>query len=197
MNQAISTIYLALQLACLVLWTQAPAPSPRTSAAIPAAVLSLASAVAIGPLSYLEHTRSPRPSTLLSAFLSLTTLLEVATTRSLWLRQSDRVLSYVFVATVAVKFVMLILEAQAKSLVESAEPRETSPETTGGIFTRSLFLWLNPLFLKGRKTNLELGDLSGLEPEFASEDLNGRMKRAWTERKSAHLTPTPLEEGEN
>ena len=190
MNQAISTIYLALQLACLVLWTQTPAPSPRTSAAIPATVLSLASAVAIGPLSYLEHTKSPRPSTLLSAFLSLTTLLEVATTRSLWLRQSDRALSSVFVAGVAVKILLLILEAQAKSLVESAQRIKTSPETTGGIFTRSLFLWLNPLFLKGRKTNLEIGDLCRLEPEFASEDLNGRMKRAWAECKSAFLMAT-------
>ena len=98
-------------------------------------------------------------------------------------------LSSVFVAGVAVKFVMLILEAQAKSLVKSAERAEASPETTGGIFTRSLFLWLNPLFLKGRKTDLEIRDLSRLEPEFASGDLNTRMKRAWAERKSTHLAP--------
>ena len=92
---------------------------------------------------------------------------------------------------------MLILEAQAKSFVESAQRIKTSPETTGGIFTRSLFLWLNPLFLKGRKTNLEIGDLSRLEPEFASEDLNGRMKQAWAECESTRLTPTPLKEDEN
>lgn len=54
---------------------------PKTPATITATVLDLLVATCMLPLSYLEHVKSFRPSGLLSAFILLTLLLNIAQMR--------------------------------------------------------------------------------------------------------------------
>lgn len=173
---AVATLYAALQLAALVLWSL---PStPRTTVSIPSAVISLISAIVIGVVSHYEHTRSVKPSTLLVTFLNLTAIFDVAVARTLWLSMAEKRLTAIFTAGVGVKVVLLLLEARGKTSLLLSE-KSPSPESLSSIYSRSLFWWINPLFFRGLKNMLTLEDLDNLENAITSDHLAFKMSRAW------------------
>jgi len=181
-SQTFACSYTALQLVCLVLWCLAPAI--RTKASIPSTALSLASALATVPLSYYEHTRTFRPSTIIGVFLGFTLILDAAIVRTLWLRQDGLSISVVSSVGMTTKGVMLLLESQPK-MPANSNGQKISKEAASGIYNRILFWWLRPLFSRGYRNNLDLDDLDTLEDEFASADLRIRMKHAWDNSQSA------------
>lgn len=173
---AAAAVFAALQLAVLVLWSLLP-ESRRTSTAIPDAVVRLVSAITVGLISKISHSRSIRPSTPLAVFLALTVLFDVAIARTLWLTRAEQPrLPAVFTAAVAAKIILLVLEACEKTSVVSAESRSS-------IYSRSFFWWLGPLLLKGYRSTLGLKDLDQLEDPLASERLCENMKEAWEQGK--------------
>jgi ATP-binding cassette subfamily C (CFTR/MRP) protein 1 len=128
--------------------------------------VSLVSTLGIGVFSYIEHRHTVRPSTLLSLFLFCTLLFDIAHTRTLWLRVGDwssRVIAAVSTAAVAVKAGTLGLEAVEKRRLLRPEYRGCPPEATSGIYSRSFFLWLNPLFRSGFSRVLDIDDLFVLD----------------------------------
>ncbi|KAH8900794.1 P-loop containing nucleoside triphosphate hydrolase protein [Thozetella sp. PMI_491] len=173
---AVAGVYAVLQLAILVLWSL---PSTlRTDIAIPSAVVSLLSAIVIGAVSHYEHTRSLRPSTLLIAFLNLTTIFDVAIARTLWLSMGEYRLAAIFTALLAVKVSLLLLEARKKSGMRLAG-KKLPTEAFSSIYSRSFFWWINPLFFKGLRNILTLEDLDDLEKELSSSVLAPKMSTAW------------------
>jgi hypothetical protein len=109
--------------------------------------------------------------------LLFTTLFDVVLARTLWLRQHQPSLSAVFTTGFAVKTALLVLEAQHKrSLAPSVS---VSREAESGMYVRSLFWWLNSLFLKGFRQDLLLDDLGLLQDEFSSGNLAQQMRDAW------------------
>ncbi|KAI9146961.1 ABC multidrug transporter B [Paramyrothecium foliicola] len=146
-----------LQIALLILWAL-PA-SPRTSVSIPAAALDLLPTLGATILSPLEHRSAVRPSAVLSAYLFITILLDVAVTRTLWLALGKNAIPGVFTARLALKTVILVLESLTKTKLLCANNENSTAEDTGNIFSRILFLWLNPLLWKGNRHNLSLEDL--------------------------------------
>lgn len=172
---AVVVVYAALQLAVLVLWSVPGAR--RTTTAIPSAVINLVSAITVGIASNFSHTKSIRPSTTLAIFLALTLLFDVAITRTLWLASPQPLLAAVFTAAVAVKSVLLVLEACEKTSLPTAESRSS-------IYSRVFFWWLNPLFLRGYQNTLSLRDLDKLEDPLASERMSEQMQVAWEKCKS-------------
>ncbi|KAK0613977.1 ABC transporter [Immersiella caudata] len=165
----------ALQLAALILWTSPAAVPTRTSVA--ASAVSLVSTLGIGVFSYIEHRHTVRPSTLLGLFLFCTLLFDIAHTRTLWLRVGDwssRVIAAVSTAAVAVKAVTLGLEAVEKRRLLRPEYRVSPPEATSGIYSRSFFLWLNPLFRSGFSRVLDIDDLFVLDKHLESSYLFSR-----------------------
>ena len=172
-----------MQLAALILWATAP-PATRTRASLAAAALALLSTVSLCALSYAEHARAVRPSSLLSAFLVATLLFDIARTRTLWLRAAadhttGRTIAYVSVAAVVVKAVVLVLEAVAKRRLLRPEYRACPPEATSGIINRSFFWWLNPLFRQGYRRVLDLDDLFVIDKHLASTYWYPRFRNAW------------------
>ncbi|KAK5651320.1 hypothetical protein OQA88_12616 [Cercophora sp. LCS_1] len=157
----------ALQLAALILWTSPTAVPTRASVA--ASAVSLVSSLGIGVFSYIEHRHTVRPSTLLSLFLFCTLLFDIAHTRTLWLRAGDwssRVIAAVSTAAVAVKTATLGLEAVDKRRLLRPEYRDYPLEATSGIYSRSFFLWLNPLFRSGFSRVLDIDDLFALDKQL-------------------------------
>jgi hypothetical protein len=73
-----------VQLTMLILWTIHD--NLRTPTSIPAAALSFVNVLALGLLSYLEHTRSLQPSTLMAVYLLLSLLFDAVQVRTLYLR---------------------------------------------------------------------------------------------------------------
>ncbi|KAL1910442.1 hypothetical protein Sste5344_003691 [Sporothrix stenoceras] len=178
----------AVQLASLVLWSKDHNARPLT--AIPAAVLALAATLAVCVLSYAEHTRSRRPSIVLGIFLSLTVLFDAIVVRTLWLLQpTNTTLAAVATAGLALRLVLLVLEALPKQQKGGVNNRPASKEAISGPYSIALFWWLNALFLRGFRATLTLDDLSTLEDEFASDTLSKKMQIAWEEQtKKVSLT---------
>jgi ABC-type multidrug transport system fused ATPase/permease subunit len=144
-----------------------------------AAALRLLATLLIMALSPIEHSRNPRPSTLLTAYLCLTLILDVTQARTLFLTSSshpERVYSSIFCANVAVKTIILLLEAQQKaSSVRWTDEKEHSPEEMSGIFSLSVFFWLNQLFLAGYRTILTIETLLPLDSSLETEALHAKF----------------------
>lgn len=111
---------------------------------------------------------------LLNSYLCLTLLLDVAQARTLFLSSGDKPeLSYssIFSATLALKAGILLLEARQKSGWVTWDEKEHSPEETSGIFSLSVFFWLNRIFLEGYKKILTMKDLYNLDSSLNSNSL--------------------------
>lgn len=147
-----------------------------------ASVLSFGSSIALLTLSYMEHSRSLRPSMLLNAYLFATVILDAATLRTLWLMPhfSDRIRN-IFTVAFAIKAVVLLLEARGKRAYYSAE-RNMSPEDFSGIYGQALLSWLNRLIWQGARHLLKPEDLYAVSDDVASETLSLRFSQEWEKR---------------
>ncbi|KAG0652310.1 abc multidrug transporter B [Hyphodiscus hymeniophilus] len=172
----ISGFYLAL----LILWIVKP--GVQTSASVPSVVLTLAAALVLYPLSYLEHTRSIRPSTLIEIYLLFSVLLNIPQARTLFLRPNETAIAAVFVATIVAMFILWALETRNKTKYLKEIYRGYHPEATRGIWSRTFFIWLNRLFVKGFRNVLTLDDLWQTPPEISSERLRDDMQAVWNHR---------------
>lgn len=122
----------------------------------------------MGSLLYAEHRYSYSPSMLLSVYLSITILLDVAYVRSLFLRGSLDAISAVTSAALAAKLLILVLEEVPK---RGPAVFRTSKEFTSGLWNRSAFWWLNSTFLKGYYEFLRVDDLYSLDHHLDSHHL--------------------------
>ncbi|KAK0652546.1 P-loop containing nucleoside triphosphate hydrolase protein [Cercophora newfieldiana] len=173
---AIISVYAALQVSLLALCVEKL--QNFETFFIASAALTLVSSLCMIPLSYLEHTRSPRPSILFNACLFLTLLLDIAQARTLWLASDNREeLSFarLFTSGIAIKVVILVLESVQKTRwIISYDIKDHSPEETAGLFGLAAYAWLNRLFLQGYNKILKMDDLFPLDYDMASERLYAR-----------------------
>jgi hypothetical protein len=174
--QTLYAVYEALALCLVVNWAN-PDVS-KTRASVPSAVLTLIGYLAIPVLSYAEHVKSVRPSSILSGYLFVSLLCDVARARTLWLRDNDKIASD-FTAAVALKFGLLLLESIEKRRILLPNFRHYPLEATSGIINRAFFCWLNPLFARGFSKILSYKDLSGLDKHLKSDHLDYLLNSAW------------------
>lgn len=170
----------ALQLALLIIWTLSS--NIRTSASVPAAGLSFIGTLAIYPLSYMEQTRSVRPSALLEVYLFASLVLDIPQARTLFLRHDEVAIAAVFTASIFAKLTLWVLEAQAKTKHLKNPYKGYPPEATHGVWNRTFFWWLNPLFMKGFKKLLSIEDLYQTDPSLSSTLLRERIQSSWERR---------------
>src|ERR1700744_6066884 len=139
--------YGAIQIAILIITCQF-SPYPK-STSIAAAALSVLVSFSIGPLSYLEHTKSLRPSILLNSYLLLSLALDVVQSRTLFLISTRSPIPRLFTAGMGVKIALLLLETQSKAKLMKPEDASRSPEEIIGPFSMSVLFWLNNLMMRG------------------------------------------------
>jgi ATP-binding cassette, subfamily C (CFTR/MRP), member 1 len=144
---AAATVLFCLQLALITLWAL---PSTiRTRVSLAAAILALGDSCIIVVLMYAEHKRSAKPSTLLSAFLAISSLLDLAQARSLFLQHhfGSTALSGLFVSILTTKLTLLLLEEVPKRAFLTGRFKTSALESTSGPINRSVFWWINELFI--------------------------------------------------
>lgn len=124
-----------------------------------AAVLVFVAGLLLIFVSHAEHIRSVRPSSLISAYLFFTLLFDCVVSRTLWLLDGTGVRARLFTSTVAIKVLVLGIEAWEKRSILLAQYRDLSPEVTSGILSRSVFIWLNSLMKLGFVRTLTDQDL--------------------------------------
>ncbi|KAH7350682.1 P-loop containing nucleoside triphosphate hydrolase protein [Rhexocercosporidium sp. MPI-PUGE-AT-0058] len=166
---------IGVQLGLLVLWTT----NRVTRATLPSSALSFLAAIAVLLLSGLEDSRAVQPSLLLSIYLLATLSFDAVQVRTLYLRHENPTLLSLFTASLAIKAVLLVLESRSKRRYLNAPYNGNSPETTGGIFNRSFFWWINPILATGFRRLLTLDDLFQTDASLLSEPLRDRMQKSW------------------
>jgi hypothetical protein len=132
-------------------------------------------------LSIIDHSRSPRPSVLLSIYLSVTLLLDGVQARTLFVSADgspEVIYSSLFCATVAIKALMLLLEAKQKTPWVHWNEKEHSPEETSGVFSIGVFFWLNEMFMLGYRKVLSVEDLYPLDKALDSKALHDKFSSA-------------------
>ncbi|KAI1208571.1 ABC multidrug transporter [Annulohypoxylon truncatum] len=176
--------YASLELSQLILITVLPFGASGID--IISSALRLAAALCMVGLSYFDHSKSPRPSIFLSAYLFFTLLFDVAQARTYWLASSTRpeiAFTAIFTAALTMKVAMLLLEAQRKTKWVAWDSKDHSPEETSGIYTLGVFSWLNKLFFDGYHKTLGIRDLYPLDQNLAATRLSERFSRHINEAK--------------
>ncbi|KAI1141429.1 ABC multidrug transporter [Hypoxylon sp. FL0543] len=170
--------YASLELALLILI--AVLPFGANGVDIASYALRLGAALCMIGLSYFDHGRSPRPSIFLSAYLFFTLLFDIAQARTYWLGSSTRpemAFAAICTAALAMKLIMLLLEAQRKTRWVAWDSKNHSPEETSGIYSLGVYFWLNQLFLEGYNKVLEIQDLYPLDQNMAADHLSKRFTK--------------------
>lgn len=175
-------LFSVLQLVNLVVWSLSLAVQTRASLA--AAVLSLATALALFALSYIEHSRTVRPSSIINAYLLFTVPFDAAKVRTLWLRSDSLLVAGISSSILAVKLFLLVVEATEKRRILLSSYVHYSPETTSGLYARGLFWWLNPMFLLGYKSVIREVDLFPTDTTLTSRSLRQKFQEKWSRRKT-------------
>ncbi|OJK04669.1 hypothetical protein ASPACDRAFT_1892879 [Aspergillus aculeatus ATCC 16872] len=171
-----------IQLALLVCWTRHDLP--RTKASVPSASINFIVAIELLVLCWLEDGRSARPSSLLTAYLLLTLLLDIVQARTLWLRPPKTILlPALFTVSVGSKLAMLLLESLEKRQHLTEQYRDLPPESTSGIINRSFMWWLNHMFTVGSRRLLTIDDMYGLDQALNSATVSERAQRVWAQRR--------------
>ncbi|KAI8275314.1 ABC transporter atnG [Colletotrichum sp. SAR11_240] len=179
-----------LQLTLIALWATHRDEGRLRTVSIAASCVSFAASLVFGGLSYIEHSKSLKPSSILNTYILVSLVLDGAILRTIWLSHLSAAISAVFTASFALKTAIVILEAQEKTryLVDS-DGRSLSPEETSGIYSRGLFWWLTPLLMTGFRRLLKPLDLFTLDESMSAAVLSERFWLHWNESSStAHGT---------
>lgn len=169
----------------VLLILHALSPSLRTRATIAASALALIDALGLCMLSHSEHIRSVRPSAIINVYLLLTLPFDVARARTLWLSGATKSIAAVFTSTLGVKVMILIAEAIEKRGILIDRYRNSSPEVTSGIYSRSFFWWLNSLMTTGFRRVIQNEDLYPIDEEMSSAFLKDRGELVWSRTRRA------------
>ena len=177
--QVLYAVFGVLQLALVALW--AKPTTAKTTASVANAVLASVGALALAILSFVEHERSIRPSLVIQSYLSLTLLLDAARVRTLWLQPYNGDVAAVSTVSFIFKLILLIFEAVEKRRILRPQWKSTSLEATSGLYSRSVFWWLNGLFRTGFKRSLYMEDLLPLDKHLTCAYLYNRLHTAWAD----------------
>ncbi|KAF5875138.1 putative abc multidrug protein [Botrytis fragariae] len=176
------------QIALLVFYTQSI--TIRTRFSIPTTTLDLLAAVAIVPLSHLEQYRSVKPSTLISLYLAFSAGLDIPQARTLYNVPGQLHLAIVFSYSLAARITLLCLEAWDKRVFLMEQYQTLATEATSGIFSNSLFLWMNVLFKRGYNKVISFEDLGQIDSNLESAALHQKLQDSWKQRN--HEAKMPL-----
>ena len=179
-----------LQLALIGLWAR-DGDGDGTRLAVAASAVTFASLISLAFLSFLEHIKTIKPSFLIGWYLLLSSLLDLAQTRTLWLTGQDKAIAAVFTSYFALKILLLIVESLQKNLL-SERDSSRSPEDRCNVISRSFFLWVLPLMVRGFRQPLKLGDLYPPPKEAEPQSLEEKMSKLWDQGKTLQFLSLSL-----
>jgi ATP-binding cassette subfamily C (CFTR/MRP) protein 1 len=133
-------------------------------------------------ISHLEYNRSLRPSTILSLYLGLSLVFDVIRGRTLWLSSSSQNIAPLYSAGVGLKVVILVLEGTCKRPFLKEQYQDAAPEAVSGIYSRSLFLWVNSFLWKGYRGVLSVDTLNVLDDDLLSASDPKALIGSWNKK---------------
>ncbi|KAG6087196.1 hypothetical protein E4U15_008222 [Claviceps sp. LM218 group G6] len=161
------SIYIVLQIILLAL--RAKPTTPTTRLTIPVTLTVVASFIWLLYVSYLEHVRSVRPSTILCLYLGISSLLDLASSRTSFFIPGYDVVAPIHLSSYFVKLVILGTEVIEKRKLLMWHCKNVSPEAVASFYNRVFFVWLNSLLLKGYRTSLTVDTLTTLDQDILAK----------------------------
>jgi ATP-binding cassette, subfamily C (CFTR/MRP), member 1 len=141
----------------------------------------------IALLSHYEHKRSVRPSFLVSLYILITLLFDIARTRTHWLMRQQDSAAAILSAIVGLKLAILVIESIEKRSILLSAYQQVSTESTSGLFNRALFCWLNPLLVKGYISVLSAENLFPITENLSSIEVTENLQRGWQASTAPHF----------
>jgi hypothetical protein len=126
----------------------------------------------------MEHGRTIRPSSVICLYLLAAITSDSVQLRTLFIRKYVPSIAKLVALSIAAKVLLLGLESTSKQSYLKAK-KEYGPEEVTGIFGRSVFWWLNSLFLLGRQKILSPADMFPLNHDLRAQLLQKRMQESW------------------
>ncbi|KAL4768688.1 putative ABC transporter [Aspergillus nidulans var. acristatus] len=170
-------IFVLLGLVHLVLSSVLKTSTTRLSNA--AIAIGLVASPIFAWLSFWEHARSLRPSTILNVYLLGTIPMDAARARTLFRMPGNSAIASIFATIVVCKVVLLVVEAMEKQRL--LLDRGWAPEETAGILNRSFLWWFNPLLLSGYKQALTVDKLLAVDEDIGVEKSKDEIRRRWAQ----------------
>ncbi|KAJ5142866.1 uncharacterized protein N7515_001653 [Penicillium bovifimosum] len=186
----VSVTFAAIEVALLVLVATQHVTGGRVVLA--SAILDLLSALVVIVLLDLEYVRSICPSFLVSAYLFVTLLLDLARVRTAWLLPETLAYPACLSASLAAKLVLLVLNNIEKRKWLVPSEKGNSIESVSGPFSRGLFTWLNGLLWKGHSASLTGEALPTVHEKLSSSELAAQFAEAWASRPQNGRSPLLL-----
>ncbi|KAK0099337.1 hypothetical protein ONS96_008565 [Cadophora gregata f. sp. sojae] len=187
----LSFVYIVLKLVLLLSTILAPEASSRVY--LENACISFAAACMLVLLSFLEHVRSIRPSSLILRFLAISV---VAHAIQLWLfgyQQPNPGNLGPQLTQICVELALLVSESRSKKSILKPQYQDLSPEKLSSIFGRIFFGWINAVMVKGHGKILTQTDLSDVDRKLSSNSLRRNILLSWDQRaKPEDIRTLPL-----
>ncbi|KAJ3495411.1 hypothetical protein NLG97_g3417 [Lecanicillium saksenae] len=169
-----------VQVATTVFWHKSPLNSIAAQAA---SIMSCVAALGILILTYASHSHFLQPVSFLAAYLNVTLLLDLTTIYTYFHRTGLGTIAWLTCSLPPLKFMLLILEEISKRSLIIAENRdELSREVFAGFWSRSTFLWVNPLLLFGFSNSINNNDLPDIGHQFDSKELYENLQICWAKQ---------------
>lgn len=181
-RQILTSIFNILQIVNIIAISHSPF---KTRASLPAALLAFTATLGLCILSYFEHISNVRPSSIINAYLFFTLPLDAAQLRTRWMRGDNVAGNAILTSILGVKLLLLILEAKGKRKILFQRYDYLSPESTSGLFARSLFWWLIPLFRLGFEGVVRDEDLFVADGKLLSDACEDRLRKCWGKRQKS------------
>ncbi|XWW93464.1 hypothetical protein V2A60_001397 [Cordyceps javanica] len=163
--------------AAIYTWTR---PEYSTHISVAASLICLLSGICVGALIYVEHIYTITPSALVSLYLTVALVFDIARARSYFLRNGLDVVGRLAVTTAVLESsLVLLLEISKRALVRDGISATFGREAFSGFWNRRLFLWINSTLLLGFRSILSVDDLPDLGPEFDSQHLHTKFTQHW------------------
>lgn len=176
-RQSLFAAFIILQAVLLAVWSAQNIPHTRLTFACIG--FSIGGFCILLVTSYFEHIYSVRPSTVLVVYLGVSTLLDLARTRTLFFLPGSHSVASILLASYLVKVLMFCAENMSWYRFSRPEWKHATPEEKAGAIDRSLFLWLNHIFIKGFKTFLTVDMLTPVDPEILSASRPLKLQQRW------------------
>lgn len=171
-----------MSLKLLLLTSTILAPEGSSTAYLANACLSLAAACVLCPLSFLEHTNSVRPSSLILLYLASSVIGHAIQLSLFGYQQPNPGNLGLELTQICVELVLLVSESKGKGTILKSQYEALSSEELSSIFGRTFFWWINPILQEGHGKILDHADLPNVDSKLSSESLRRKILLSWGQR---------------
>jgi ATP-binding cassette subfamily C (CFTR/MRP) protein 1 len=96
----------------------------------------------------------------------------------------SRTIAILYTLVFVAKICLFAIESLPKSQAPSSPYYDSSPEARADMVNRALFWWINPIFVRGYSSTLEVPDLPVLDKSLSAKNSHHVLSNSWEANKA-------------